>query len=89
MLQMKYNYKIYRISKTPVSVKLDLYDEHKRVNFELQFNDRAHTMRGYRAIINYLDYQAKMRDDVDIRAIIEGFVQRKHDLDLKGSEDEG
>lgn len=86
---MKYSYKIYSISKTPVSVNIDLYDEQNRLNFELKFNDRLHGMRAYRAIINYLDYQARMGDDVDIHSIIEGFEQRKHDLDLKGSEDEG
>lgn len=85
----KYSYKIYRTSKTPVSVNIDLYDEQNRLNFELKFTDRLHGMRAYRAIINYLNYQARMRDDIDIHALIEGFEHRKHDLNLKDLEDEG
>ena len=77
---MKYNYKIYRISKTPLSINIDLYDETRMINFEIKFCDRANGMKNYKAIINYLNYQQKIRDDVNISAIIEGFEQRKIEL---------
>lgn len=77
---MKYNYKIYRITKTPVSISLDLYDEQNRMNIVIQFFDRSYGMKQYRAIINHLNYQAKMSDNVNACAIIAGFENRKAEL---------